>query len=283
MPFNIIPCYFILDFCAVFMTEDPYFILGPNDLPLPSHLASLHPILLSLRRTALSFVALLCALQMVWNFGALCLAFLCPPILGLRAHPWHLPTMYGSFTEVLDRGLAGFWGAWWHQTFRFGFAAPSRWLLRNGYIEKGTPLASFASAFVAFALSGFLHASGSYSTVPDHSKWWNPPLFFLFSAAGSVLQQYLARALRPWIVRMPRPVRRAGNLLFVAVWLHMTSWALFDDFGRCGLWLFEPVPVSLFRYLGIGNPHDRRIWRYDRDFFPQWYKGKHWWDSGLGI
>ncbi|KAI1382063.1 membrane bound O-acyl transferase family-domain-containing protein [Hypoxylon crocopeplum] len=284
---DIIPSYVIVDFCAVHMTADPYFVLGPeHNLPLPPHLASHSPLLLSAQRTALSFVGVVSALQLTFNAGALALAFL-PPLpqtLRFRSHPWHLPTPFGSFARVLDRGLAGFWGAWWHQTFRFGFAAPARWLLRRGYVDPGTPRARAAAAVVAFAQSGFLHASGSYSTVPNGTRWFLPPLFFLLAGVGTVLQSWLSRAvLRAYITRLPRWMRRLGNLVFVLVWMWMTSWLLIDDFGRCGLWMFEPVPVSIFRALKYGPSQDHRVWRYERDFWPRWYWGKHWWDSGIGV
>ncbi|KAI1336924.1 membrane bound O-acyl transferase family-domain-containing protein [Xylariaceae sp. FL0016] len=285
--FAIIPTYLIVDLIAVLMLQDPYFIVGPEkaaSLPMPPHLASYSPLFLSFRRATLGFVGIVTALQLVFNFGALCLAFLCPPLLGFRAHPWHLPSMSGSFTQVLDRGLAGFWGSWWHQTFRFGFSAPAQWLVRNGYVEKGSGGERIVGAFCAFLLSGFLHASASYSTVPE-TKWWLPPVFFLLSGVGTVLQSSLCRSsfAKPFIENTPQWARRAGNLLFVVLWLWATHWALVDDFGRCGLWLFEPVPVSVFRWLGLGDPKDRRVWRYGEDLMPRWHTGKHWWDTGIAI
>ncbi|KAI0383963.1 hypothetical protein F5Y04DRAFT_278582 [Hypomontagnella monticulosa] len=285
---DIIPNYLIVDFVAVYMTADPYFVLGPeHNLPLPPHLSSLHPLLLSAQRAALSFIGVISALNLTFNAGILALALLppLPQLLRFRAHPWHLPSCTGSFTQVLDRGLAGFWGAWWHQTFRFGFSAPSAFLLRRGYIRAGTWQARAAGAACAFLTSGFLHASGSYSTVP-RTKWWLPPLFFLLAGLGTTVQGYLCRVpfLRSRIARFPRWVRRAGNLGFVTAWMWMTSWALVDDFGRCGLWLYEPVPVSIMRALGVGPTMDRRVWRYELEFRPRWYWGsRRWWEIGLGI
>ncbi|KAI1805986.1 membrane bound O-acyl transferase family-domain-containing protein [Daldinia bambusicola] len=286
---DIIPWYLVVDFCAVHMTADPYFILGPEHTdvaPLPPHLSSLPPSALSAYRTALSFLGILSALQLAFASGALMLAFLppIPQILRFRAHPWHLPSAVGAFAAVLDRGLPGFWGSWWHQTFRFGFAAPSRWLARRGYLRPNSPAHRLAAFALAFLQSGLLHASGSYSTVPARPRWWLPPLFFALAGLGSALQTWLARRVFARAIRrMPRRVRRLGNLAFALGWMWATSWVLVDDFGRCGLWLFEPVPVSVFRWLGYGPTRDRRVWRYERDFWPKWYWGKHWWDSGFGV
>lgn len=47
----------------------------------------------------------------------------------------------------------------------------------------------------------------------------------------------------------PMWMRRAGNILFVGVWLWYTGPILADDFARCGVWLFEPIPISVFRGL----------------------------------
>ncbi|KAI8632104.1 hypothetical protein F5Y19DRAFT_386002 [Xylariaceae sp. FL1651] len=293
--FNIIPSYIIVDFCATLMTSDPYFILGPeHNHPLPRHLASLSPLLLSLQRTVLAFVGIVSALQFVWNCGAVALALYCPPILGFRAHPWHLPSMSGSFTQVLDRGLAGFWGAWWHQTFRVGFSAPTKWLLARGYLPSSSSsthkdgrsglamVGPLLGALVAFAQSALLHGAGSYSTVPA-THHWGPPLFFALAGAGTVLQTVLSHVLRRRIEKLPQSVRRLGNLAFVFLWLWATSWALLDDFGRCGIWLWEPVPVSVARAVGLGD--DKRVWRYDADFFPQWHWGARgrWWETGVAI
>lgn len=235
---DVLPSYIILDICATLMTTDPYFIVGPeHNYPLPAHLTFLHPILLSLQRTMLAFVAIYFALQYVWNCGAVFLALYCPPILGFRAHPWHLPSMTGSFTQVLDRGLSGFWGVWWHQTFRVGFAAPTKWLLRRGYLPRprrhgnaggagwAAVITPLVGAIVAFAQSALVHAAGSYTSVPA-TYHWGPPLFFAFSGLGTLLQTAASQQLRHRIERLPRWVRRCGNLGFVVLWLWATSWML---------------------------------------------------------
>lgn len=281
LSYGIIPCYLIIDVLATFMTQDPYFILGPNDLPLPHKLAAMNPFVLSLRRTFFSFVAVIVALRLAWDFGAVLIALLGPPVLGFRAHPWHLPSMTGSFTQVLDRGLSGFWGSWWHQTFRFGFSAPTKWLIHNGYVKEKSTAATVVGALVAFVTSGFLHGTGSYTTIPE-TNVWGPPTFFFLSGVGTSLQSTLSKRLKKQIEKQPRWVRRAGNLLFTMIWLHISSKFLLDDFGRCGIWLWEPVPFSLTRALGYGIKGD--TWsRWGPDDNPHWITMKHWWQSGVGI
>ncbi|KAI0395059.1 hypothetical protein F5Y17DRAFT_425052 [Xylariaceae sp. FL0594] len=309
--YNVVPSYVVLDLCTTLMTMDPYFIAGPEQsYPLPAHILPLHPNVLFAQRTLMAFAGILSALYLYWNAGALLLAMCCPPLLGFRAHPWLMPSMTGSITHVLDRGLAGFWGTWWHQSFRFGFAAPGKWLLRNGYLRLGSRTknespskASVAldraiAAGLAFAQSGLIHGAGSYGT-PWPSRPWHPPLFFALSFLGTVIQATLLSHLLPATggnegrngngmssrEKMHRFVRRSANLTFACVWLAATGWLLVEDLSRCGVWLFEPVPVSLFRAAGYDGGSDDRVWRWDRDSLPSWHWGVNgrWWETGIAI
>ncbi|KAI1432395.1 membrane bound O-acyl transferase family-domain-containing protein [Xylaria sp. CBS 124048] len=301
--FNILPSYIIADLCATLMTSDPYFIAGPeHNLPLPVHLASLHPVLLSLGRTVLGLVGMLSGLHLVWNCGAVVISLYGPPIIGFRAHPWHLPSLSGSWMQILDYGLSGFWGGWWHQTFRFGFLAPARWLVRHGYLpsprnrngsgdgngngngnaSKMGMMSPIITTLIAFAQSGLIHAAGSYSTVPP-TNCWDPLFFFALSAVGVMLQSALSRVLRCQIQRLPRWTRRLGNFVVAFLWMWATSWVLLGDFGRSGSWLWEPVPYSFARAAGLGV--DRRVWRFERDSLPRWYWGGRgrWWETGIAF
>ncbi|KAK8050643.1 hypothetical protein PG994_012373 [Apiospora phragmitis] len=282
---RIIPCYLIVDLCATLMTQDPYFLLGPeHSEPLPANLAALPPAAVALRRTIICFPGILFAIDLCFSAGALALTCFGPLVLGFRADPWHLPTANGSFVAgVLDRGLEGFWGQWWHQTFRFGFAAPTNWLVRQGYLKRGSPVHALVGALVAFGLSGVIHAAGSYSTVPK-SRPWDPPIFFMLAGAGAQIQRTLARHLlrAPIQAHAPRWLRRAGNLAFTFAWMHLISSFLLDDFGRCGLWLWEPVPFSFARMLGLGTP-GADWWRWGAWLMPTWHWGRHWWDTGIAM
>jgi len=44
-------------------------------------------------------------------------------LICVRREPWFYPDHYGNYSIVFDRGLAGWWGGWWHQMFRPGFDA----------------------------------------------------------------------------------------------------------------------------------------------------------------
>ena len=275
--------FVVLDFCSVFMMKDPYFVLGPNERPLPALLASLPPFLVSIWRSSISLAGIIAALHLVFASHQLVCCFLLRRWLGTRSELWHYPSILGSFDQVLENGLAGFWGAWWHQTFRQAFSAPTLWLDRNGHLQKlSTVQTKVVASLIAFAQSSFLHASGSLTCLPD-SKPWMPPAFFLLSWIGIIVQTALTMVLSQKGPQLPRPVRRAGNLLYVVLWLHFTQWAFVDDLSRSAVWLFEPVPFSPLRAMGFGKPGDG-WWRWDYDQWPHWHiDAQHWWRSGIMV
>lgn len=285
----IIVGYLALDAFSVLMMKDPYFILGPEytastvPISLPPLLADLPPWLLFTYRSLTGFLAVMAAISTIMKLWQLICAFPLSALLGSRADLWHYPTLYGSFTSnVLDKGLAGFWGGWWHQTFRVAFSAPGAWLARRGILaDHHSPAAKAAAGFFAFAQSGFLHSLGSASCLPP-SLPWAPPVFFMLSWVGILLQTAACGAARPVTRGLPRWARRAGNFAFVFVWLNATQYWMLDDIARSGIWLLEPVPASLFRALGLGGPGDH-WWRWTWAELPRRYAGAHWWESGIAL
>lgn len=284
--------YFALDFLSVIMMKDPYFILGPELAPvapvaMPRVLASLPAPLLFLYRSLVCFSAVLLAIELIITSYQLLTHLLVRRLLGTRSELWHYPCVYGSFVYgVLDKGMVGFWGVWWHQTFRVAFSAPSAWLGRRGYVDPRSAKGKALAGLIAFAQSGFLHALGSVSCLPP-GRPWAPPVFFLLSWVGVFVQTAGCAALQTYGVysKATTPVwaRRAGNLLFAFVWLNATQYFFCDDMSRSGIWLLEPVPVSLFRALGLGRPGDS-WWRWDPALWPRWWDGgRAWWQSGIAL
>ncbi|EFX01712.1 hypothetical protein CMQ_8178 [Grosmannia clavigera kw1407] len=206
--------YLVLDIAAVVMTLDPFFVFGS----LPEHLAPdlLHllqlppvlafvyryPALLSLYRAFLCLAGVVAGLYMYLSISHLALVLLLGrrgPLHWLtgssttRAELWHYPSIFGSFNQLLDHGLAGFWGGFWHQTFRVAFVAPTAWLVRlallspprarNADIKTGSTHP--VGLVIAFLQSGFLHAAGSSTSAGRaRSLWWQQPLFFALAGAG---------------------------------------------------------------------------------------------------
>ncbi|KAK4142340.1 uncharacterized protein C8A04DRAFT_13280 [Dichotomopilus funicola] len=241
----------------------------------------------------------------------------------LCAELWQHPALFGGFVPtVLDRGLAGFWGGYWHQTFRVGFVAPARWLLtQNGGENVGVEgknvgqekwrrektnqdvAARVLEMVFAFSLSGILHATGGKTSIPSTTVAWAPFAFFASQPLGIALQQCLQQASQrilnsitttdttdSHIRRLPPSVtttmlRRAANLLFTLAWLHLTGAGIVDDMSRAGVWMYEPVPVSPLRMMGLGGTgDDGKWWRWGSEAYGLgWYRGRYWWESGVTL
>jgi hypothetical protein len=273
--------YFLIDIIKTAFTKDPYYSFGPNTYALPPHLAKLTPFQLDLFRQCLNAAAIVIVLEMIFMLAPLTMCLLLgPKVIGLRGEAWYYPTTWGSFSNVLNKGLSGFWGGWWHQTFRFIFAAPTNYLIEKGYVKARSKEAKLCAPFFAFGISGILHAAGSITQLP-RTKPWQAPIFFMLHGLGILLQSFLCAYLHPYIFRLPKPIRQAGNLLFIWTWFWYTGWLLVDDFARGGVWLWEPLPISPMRALGYGVPGDS--WWCWQDVSVGWYTGKHWWESGIAI
>ncbi|KAH9822734.1 Membrane bound O-acyl transferase family [Teratosphaeria destructans] len=279
--------YMALDLLTTFMHRDPYFWTGDMHLPAPTYLPAAFQqsfILLKCYRLLFSLAGVSVALRTIFKLGP---AFFCgivgPRWIGLRGEPWMNPAdMYGDFTLVLDKGLAGWWGGWWHQTFRFAFEAPTTRLLEACKVQKRSTLGKAFSLFVAFFISGVFHASGSFTQLPPTRPLSGPFTFFILQAFGVLAQTYAEAQLRQLEIpqKTPQMLKRATNFVVVFAWLYFTAPLLVDDFARGGVWLFEPVPFSPSRALGLGAPEDRFFcWRGQI----RWHNGKRWWDSGLAL
>ncbi|KAK3202204.1 hypothetical protein GRF29_161g488396, partial [Pseudopithomyces chartarum] len=119
--------YLILDAIKTLSSHDPYF-WGYLDRPLspvfPAFLRE-SKILTHAFRLVLCQFGIKWALQSIFALAPLFFAgVLGPDVIGARAEPWMYPATCGAYTLVLDKGLAGWWSGWWHQTFRFAFEQP---------------------------------------------------------------------------------------------------------------------------------------------------------------
>ncbi|CAI6333443.1 unnamed protein product [Periconia digitata] len=304
--------YFALDVIKTLVIHDPYFwgLVSASPAPyLPwTPYLTRHPILLRIFRLTLAQFSILYALQTVFALAPLFFAgVLGPNVLGARAEPWTYPDTWGPYSAVLDRGLGGWWSSWWHQTFRFAFEAPSRAILvavatmkkkkneKGG--EKTTQQQSLSSEeeekllkskgakalqlCIAFALSGALHATGSYTAYGETHPFSGPMAFFALQALGCFVE---AAFLRPFVASFGAPtwVKRSFTFVYVHVWFYHTAGMLCDDFARAGIWLCEPLPVSVLRgLLGLGVEGD--TWWLAGGSGIGWYSDAKWYRSGLAL
>jgi len=235
------------------------------------------------------------ALSFIFSLNPLFFGTILPYVLGDKLYAitkspllevWMYPPQWGNmFTTLCNKGLAGMWSSWWHQMFRYGISEPAKLLTEQLNIGPRSQMARAIQLFVAFGLTASIHAAASsttFSIIP--SKPWHPFIFFISQAVGIMVQTEAARRLNK-TTEFPKVVRQAGNFLFVFFFLWYTGPYLSDDFARCQIWLFEPVPISIFRGLGLGPADCWFPWIQ----FPEggrWlglWKGERWYNSGIGI
>lgn len=277
---------FVLDVLKTIIAHDAYFwgnMHAPPPSYLPPYIRTSHTLVKSYRLLT-SLAAIYTALCTIFKLGPLFFSgLLGPKLIGVRGEAWMQPDSFGSYTTVLDKGLPGWWGGWWHQTFRYAFEAPATKLLEVWGVDKRSQLGKIVSLCVAFFLSGCLHACGSYTQLGDSRPLRGPMCFFLLQILGILGQTYTSQVLIKAGVtqQMPRVVRQLANFVVVHVWLYHTAPLLVDDFARGGIWLFEPLPFSPLRGLGLGARDDG--WYCWGDGVIFWKTGKHFWETGLAF
>ncbi|GKZ89427.1 hypothetical protein AnigIFM59636_011648 [Aspergillus niger] len=248
-----IQSYLLLDLIKLLMIRDQYFmgsVSPPAPPPFPFHHLIPYPILIHIYRCLVTGTGVLAALNYVTClnpliFGGLSLAF--PNAAkSLTSVPLSAPYLYPPafgpfFTSILDHSLAGCWSLWWHQLFRYGFISAAHWLLSllPSRLSTSRSVRRVLTAFVAFSLSGLVHASGSYVQNRETYPFAGPFRFFVLQAVGVLLQGVIS----PLWLWMPRPARRACNAVFAVTWLLGSAGSLVEDFSRGGLWFTEPLPI----------------------------------------
>ncbi|KAL1851139.1 hypothetical protein Plec18167_001909 [Paecilomyces lecythidis] len=286
--------YISLDLIKVIMMRDRYFwgfVSDPAPPLLPFGLLAAYPLLLRIYRLFFSGIGILVALDYVTSlnpiiFLGLSLAF--PKVsravtsVPLEAE-WLYPDVFGHLaSSTLNHGIAGCWGMWWHQLFRFSFAEPARWLssfLPRKLQQNGGRRIIYL--LIPFAISGLLHALGSYCQIAATDPWSGPFPFFFLQSVGVGVQRVLAKQVLPKILpfQPPRWLRRATNLAVVIAWFYLTGPVVADDFAAGGVWLVEPVPISIIRGLGLGA--EGESWWCLRGHWFEWWNGETWWQSGI--
>ncbi|KAF2238721.1 hypothetical protein EV356DRAFT_506088 [Viridothelium virens] len=278
--------YFVMDILKNFMMHDIYFLHGDRTLPPPSFLPS--PIresyfLVQSYRLLLSMAMMYTALHTVFDLSPLFFAgLLGPTLIGVRGEPWIYPDTYGAFSTILDKGLAGWWGGWWHQTFRFAFEATAKRILQELGFDISSLSGKALQLIIAFSLSGCLHACASVTQLGQTHPITGAFSFFLLQSLGILLQILLSHQLKKIgvVERTPKILRRATNLIFTSAWLYLTAPLICDDFAAGGIWLFEPIPISPLRGLGLGI-EGTGWWCWKGFPWIHWYRGQHWWQTGF--
>ncbi|KAI5790292.1 hypothetical protein EDC01DRAFT_728790 [Geopyxis carbonaria] len=179
----------------------------------------------------------------------------------MAADAW--PPVFGAFRAGdWGRGVRGFWGRGWHALFRSVFTAPGDALAGSGWARGGRgqvrQWACWTVALVApFAMSAGLHAAGAWS---QSFAGWGVTRFFLSQTLAIIFEGVVVTAYKRFL--RPAGTGRGGTremgrvqtvLEFVVRyawtvgWFVATSEPFFEEYRWGGLWVTEPVPVSLVR------------------------------------
>jgi hypothetical protein len=287
---NLAISYLFLDLAKGIMARDPYF-WGIFDRPPPEYLPafiSSSEVLLRVYRLYVTLFGVRYALEAVYSLGPLFFAGIASPFVGVWAEPWMFPSTFGSPMSILERGLAGAWADWWHQTFRFGLESPSKWFISATGMNPRSISGKLVQALIAFTLSGAIHACGS-ATQAGPTEPLRPFLFFVTQAFGCVVEDVLTGvARRAGLYKaVPKPVRWTFTVAYLHIWWYYTGPLMADDMARGGIWLTDPVPFSPLRALGLGPPGDERwlpwgLWPWEGQW-AYFHRGSTWWKSGLAI
>jgi hypothetical protein len=107
----------------------------------------------------------------------------------------------------------------------------------------------------------------------------------MLQALGIFLEVVVSSVLRRTGIQnhIPQWLMRTWTFVYVHVWFYNTAHLLCNDFALGGVWLFEPIPVSLFRGLGFGAAKQDGWWCWGGGEIVRWHTGKHWWQSGIAI
>lgn len=277
-------CYIILDFIKMHIIWDPYMRTGDVSLPAPPYIAWLPTGGHIFVRRLIQLVGILTAIEYTELLSPLVFCLLLGPtsFLGLRGASWQYPTTWGGPHIILSKSLNGLWGGWWHQTFRIGFAAPSNYLIRHHWMSRKSISGQMTALLIAFAISGSLHLCGSLSQLPE-TRPFGPMRFFLLQVPGILIQTLFLAIFSKQIERFPLWSRKFANGLYSFIWLLITSPSFVDDMNRGGVWMFEPLPFSPLRALGLG-PHGESMWPW-KDIYGAYWEGTRgrWWESGWAL
>jgi len=157
--------------------------------------------------------------------------------------PESWPDFFGSAEYITT--LKGFWGYYWHQSFRQHFSYPGTYISEQILrLDKKSVMSQVIKVYVAFVCSGLLHLSGTWTLAQVGASTMT---FFLLQPVGMAVEIVLKKM-------------GAGKLVGFAWTLGFLLWSsefFFLDFLKSGIGRAEPVPVSVWRVM-----RGEEFWRW---------------------
>lgn len=258
---TIIKAYVWLDLLKTTMNHDAYF-WGIIDAAPPSylpHLISASPTLVSCYRMAIGLLFLLHSIELWFGFPQLLLLVIfTPETLGTSAEAWLYPPYFGNYSIIFTRGLAGFWGDFWHHLPKESLQSSARALTKALNLKPRSPQAKAIELVASFVLSGLFHAASAITSIGPTQPLTKTCVFFAIQPIGILFElvcvHYFNR--RRADKTTPKWLAYVARATYTHAWLGLTLPLLAHDLSRMGFLMYEPVPFSIFRGLGLGGPGD---------------------------
>lgn len=163
-------------------------------------------------------------------------------------HTWPRPH-FGPFSAVLDDGLRGLWGRWWHQQMRHAVSEPGRWLATKLRFKRGGLVRYACICVSAFTLSGLTHM-GLVPPKPRSAEVYGPwelrltvATFFWVQPLGILLEVTLLERLITTTSRWlgsAQSLERIMRLLWVLLFMSFSCMFLLNPFLELGYWKIWP-------------------------------------------
>jgi hypothetical protein len=256
--------YILLDLCIYFLDRDPWFNrpLNSNERLLFGHPAGNYDILVRPYRVFLGTLATFCVMDLAHVVLALVSVGLGPAYLGTHGEPWQHPSLWGTLDDLFHRGLPGkkfkapnksfnflivylgFWGNFWHDLFRFQFLIITRKLIPFSTKDKQSAhsFRGLLAMTLIFALSGSMHAAGSYAELRETTPLW---LFaaFMIQSVGVAAQEMITMLMVKG--KVGAGVKQAVTIFFWWFWGWLTAPIVIGDMAACGLFQSKVIPFPV--------------------------------------
>lgn len=245
----------LMDIAATYIQTDPYFFKNINiTTPFPPSTSST-PRALAILRLLPPWVVRMSALG-AQICSAVNVMFILPALIGTAINvlpdhwsPHRWPLMFGPFSAIIENGLRGLWGSFWHQMTRHMASVPGRALNELAGVPTSSVIGYISLVTSAFLFTGILH-TGLIPLQPLKTDFSANELrlyiasFFWVQVIGIYIELLGTRIFQSVSMKLPPVVRDTMMLIWTAGWLGFTLPLLAIPFRGLGYWDAYPFPVS---------------------------------------
>lgn len=245
----------LMDLAATYIQTDPYFFKNISiTTPFPPSTSST-PTALAILRLFPPWVVRVSAFG-AQIYSAVSIMFILPALIGTAIYvlpdhwsPHNWPPMLGPFSVIIENGLRGLWGSFWHQMTRHLASIPGRALIELAGLRPSSLVGYVSLVTSTFLFTGILHI-GLVPLQPLQTDLSVNELklyvasFFWVQVIGIYIELVGTRIFRSVSVKLPSVVRDTMVLIWTASWLGLTLPLLGVSFRGLGYWDAYPFPVS---------------------------------------